>query len=230
MSRYCSHPMLAASSPSLWSQLAAAIPLALLATLSPTSVAIIIWYLGLESPRRLASAYLGGAFVITAVVAVAALFLLQGTQTVPQTHPAPSATIDILLGVALLVTAIVVGRHHAEPKETERQRRHDPRGAFFLGVVMWTPSIAYLAALKLVSDANAPAVSTMLASLVLIICVLLIIEIPIGLYFFFPDRTERDLKAFNGWLHRHGRTLLVWGLAAAGVYMLAHGVSNATAA
>ena len=122
------------------------------------------------------------------------------------------------------------GRHHAEPKETERQRRHDPRGAFFLGVVMWTPSIAYLAALKLVSDANAPAVSTMLASLVLIICVLLIIEIPIGLYFFFPDRTERDLKAFNGWLHRHGRTVLVWGLAAAGVYMVAHGVSNATAA
>jgi hypothetical protein len=216
--------MLAAASPSLWTQLAAAIPLALLATLSPTSVAVIIWYLGRTSPRPLVSAYLVGAFLITALVAMATLFILQGTQTAPHTHPAPSATVDIILGVALLGAAVVAARHKSKPKETEKERRHDPRGAFLLGVLMWTPSLAYLAALKLVSDANAPAVSTVLASLVLILCVLLIVEVPIAFYFIRPERTKLRLKAFNEWLHRHGRTLLTWGLAAAGVFMVVHGI------
>jgi Sap, sulfolipid-1-addressing protein len=221
-------PMLAAASPSLWTQLAAAIPLALLATLSPTSVAVIIWYLGLESPRRLVTSYLGGALLITALVALAALLLLQGTQTVPHSHPTPSATVDIVLGLVLLGTAVVVARHQPKAKDAPKERRHDPRGAFALGVVMWTPSVAYLAALKLISDANAPAVSTVLASLVVIFCVLLVLEIPIGFYFFYPDRTELKLKAFHEWLHRHGRTLLAWGLAVGGVYMVVHGIVIAT--
>jgi hypothetical protein len=218
-------PMLAAASPSLWTQLAAAIPLALLATLSPTSVAVIIWYLGLASPRPLVAAYLVGAFLITAFVAVATLFLLQGTQTAPHTHPAPSATVDIILGVTLLGTAAAVARH--KPKQGDdvpKERRHDPKGAFALGVVMWTPSLAYLAALKLVSDANAPAVSTVLASLVVIFCVLLIVEVPIGFYFFYPDRTGVKLKAFHDWLHRHGRAILTGGLTAGGVFMIVHGI------
>jgi hypothetical protein len=217
-------PMLAAASPGLWTQLAAAVPLALLATLSPTSVAVIIWYLGLASPRRLVAAYLGGAFLITALVAVAALFLLQGSQTVPHSHPAPSATVDIILGGALLATAVAVARHKPKQRETPKERRHDPKGAFALGVAMWTPSVAYLAALKLISDANAPAVSTVIASLVIIFCVLLVVEVPIGFYFFYPDRTEVKLKAFHEWLHRHGRTILIWGLAAGGAYMVVHGV------
>ena len=223
--------MLAAASPSLWTQLAAAIPLALLATLSPTSVAVIIWYLGLESPRRLVVAYLVGAFLITALVAVAVLLLLHGTQTVPHHHPTPSATIDIVLGVALLGTAVALARHTPKPKENEKEkeRRHDPKGAFVLGVLMWTPSLAYLAALKLVSDANAGTASTLVASLVIIACVLLVIEVPIALYFFHPERTQVKLKAFNEWLHRHGRAILTWGLTAGGVFMIVHGIVIATA-
>ena len=107
-------PMLAAASPSLWTQLAAAVPLALIATFSPTSVAVIIWYLGLESPRPLLMAYLGGAFLITALVAVVALFLLQGTRTVPHGRATPSATVDIVLGVALLATAVMVARRSSK--------------------------------------------------------------------------------------------------------------------
>ena len=223
--------MLAAASPSLWGQLAAAIPLALLATLSPTSVAVVIWYLGLESPRRLAIAYLGGAFLITALVAVATLVLLQGTQTVPHHHPTPSGGVDIVLGMGLLATAVALARHKPEQRENEttKERRHDPKGAFVLGVLMWTPSLAYLAALKLVSDANAGTASTLVASLVIIACVLLVIEVPIAFYFFYPDRTRVRLEAFHEWLHRHGRTILTWGLAAGGVFMVVHGIVVASA-
>jgi threonine/homoserine/homoserine lactone efflux protein len=223
--------MLAAASPSLWTQLAAAIPLALLATLSPTSVAVVIWYLGLESPRRLATAYLGGAFLITALVAVATLLLLQGTQTVPHHHPTPSGGVDIVLGMGLLATAVALARHKPKQRANEKtkERRHDPKGAFVLGVLMWTPSLAYLAALKLVSDANAGTASTLVASLVIIACVLLVIEVPIAFYFFYPDRTRVKLEAFHEWLHRHGRTILTWGLAAGGVFMVVHGIVVASA-
>ena len=33
-----------------------------------------------------------------------------------------------------------------------------------------------------------------------------------------------DSPKFHEWLHRHGRAILTWGLTAAGVYMIVHGI------
>ena len=54
--------------------------------------------------------------------------------------------------------------------------------------------------------------------------VLITIEIPILLYFVAPDWTIPKLKAFNGWLERNGRTLLVYVLAALGVWQVIDGL------
>ncbi len=54
--------------------------------------------------------------------------------------------------------------------------------------------------------------------------VLITIEIPILLYFVAPDWTIPKLKAFNSWLERNGRTLLVYVLAALGVWQVIDGL------
>jgi threonine/homoserine/homoserine lactone efflux protein len=219
--------ILAAASPSLSTQLAAAIPLALVACVSPSAVAILIWYLGQESPRPLVLAYLAGALAISAVVATAAILVLQGTNLTPKHHPEPSAALDIALGVALLVTAVVLVRRKPAEEAPTKARRRDPRGALLLGVIMYLPSLFYIAALKQVADANAALLPTVLSGLLLVFIVTLIVEIPVGLYLLFPDGTGRQLKVFDGWIHRHRRAIVLIGLIGAGLYLLGTGIDRA---
>jgi threonine/homoserine/homoserine lactone efflux protein len=219
--------IVATSAPSLSTQLAAAIPLTLVACLSPSAVAIVIWYLGQESPRRLVLAYLAGAWAVSAVVAIAAILLLHGTKLTPKHHPAPSAGVDMTLGLAMLVTAVVYVRRQPAEKGPKKARRHDPRGALLLGVVMYLPSLFYLAALKQLADADAGLLVTALSGLLLVVIVVLIVEIPVGLYLLFPDGTGRQLKAFDEWMRRHQRVIVVAGLTGAGLYLLGTGIDRA---
>jgi threonine/homoserine/homoserine lactone efflux protein len=198
-----------------------------MATVYPPALAVLVWYLGLESPRRLVLAFYGGAFATTALFGLIGLALLQGTQTVPKHHSGPSAAIDIVLGLAMLGTALLLARRHGSPKEPKKERRRDPRGALLLGVALYTPSLFYLSALKQLADANAGVFPTLLAGLVLVICVLLIVEFPLVFYLLFPEWTARKLKTFDGWMHRYGRTLVLAGLTVGGAYMLGNGIYRA---
>jgi hypothetical protein len=219
--------ILATSNPSLSTQLAAAVPLALAACVYPPAIAVLIYYLSRDSAKRLVVAYYAGAFAMTWVIGIVGILVLTGTNVNPKQHPVPSAGLDIALGVAMLGGAFVVARRkRPEPKEEKppKQRRVGARGAVLLGVVMYTPSLFYLAAMKLVADAAPSAVAAVLSALILTLCVLLFIEIPIGLYLLFPDATDTKLKGFDAWLHRNIRTLLIWGFTVGGLYMLGTGI------
>ncbi len=78
--------------------------------------------------------------------------------------------------------------------------------------------------MKLVADADPSVVGAVFTARVLTICVTLFIAIPIGVYLVLPDVTDRRLKVFNAWLHRHIRTLLVWGFGIGGSYLTASGI------
>jgi hypothetical protein len=219
--------ILATSNPSLGTQLAAAVPLALAACVYPPAIAVLIYYLGRDSAKRLVLAYYAGAFAMTFVVGVVGILALTGTDVNPKQHPAPSAGLDIALGVAMLGAAIAVARRkRPQPKEEKpsKQRKTSALGAVLLGVAMYAPSLFYLAAMKQVADANPSAVAAVLSALLLTLCVLLFIEIPITLYLLFPGATDTKLRAFDAWLHRNGRTLLIWGFTIGGLYMLATGI------
>jgi Sap-like sulfolipid-1-addressing protein len=213
------------SNPSLTGQLAAAIPLALVAGFSPTAVAVLIFYLGGEAPRRTLFAFLTGAAITTGLVAAAGIVILQGTGTVPRRHRSPSAALDLLLGAAMLVLAAVLARRPPRTRPP-KQRRRDPRGAFLLGLLLYTPSLFYLAALKQIADADARVVATAVSTLIVVALVLVSVEVPIALYLLAPDRTMRQLGALNGWMRRHSRTALVGAAAAAGVYLVVRGVAR----
>jgi hypothetical protein len=217
---------LATSNPHLSAQLAAAIPLALAACVYPPAIAVLLYYLGRDSPRRLVLAYFGGAFAMTLVVGIVGISVLIGTDVNPKEHPTPSAALDLALGATMLAAAFLLARHKSVPRTEKppKERRVGARGAVLLGIVMYTPSLFYLSAMKLVADAEPSAVATVLSALLLTLCVLLFLEIPIGLYLRFPDATHTKLAAFNAWLRRNGRTLLTWGFVIGGSYMVGRGV------
>jgi hypothetical protein len=216
----------ATSNPSLSTQLAAAIPLALAACVYPPAIAILVYYLGRESPRRLVLAYYGGAFTMTLIVGIVGIAVLTGADVNPKEHPAPSAGLDIALGAAMLAAAFLLARRKPVPRTEKppKQRRVGAWGAVLLGIVMYTPSLFYLSAMKTVADAEPSAVATVLSALLLTLCVLLFLEIPIGLYLRFPDATHTRLSVFYDWLRGNGRTVLMWGFAIGGLYMFGRGV------
>ena len=118
-----------------------------------------------------------------------------------------------------------VAKCNARIKDLEDRIRADtPKSAVALGLLMWTPGVTYLSAMKLVSDAAPQVAATVLSTLLLTFCVLILVEIPIVTYLLFPEATNTKLKAFDGWLHRHARTMLIWGFSIAGSFMLGYGI------
>ena len=219
--------MLAASNPALSSALAEGIPLALAASVYPPAIAVLIYYLGRDSPRRLFLAFFVGAFAMTFIVGVSGMLLLTGTDVNPKGHPAPSAGLNIALGVLLISAAHAVvrrSRNRSDVQKPARQRRTSTSSAALLGVLMYAPSLFYLSAIKKVADADPSLPAALLSALILTICVLLAVEIPVGLYLLFPDATDARLKAVNSWLRRSSPTILYWGFTLGGLYMITSGV------
>jgi hypothetical protein len=192
----------------------------------PPAFAVLIYYLSRDSPKRLILAYYAGAFAMTLVVGIVGILVLTGADVNPRDHPTPSASLDIVLGVLMLGSAVAVARRRprAKSEKPPKQRRVGAGGAVLLGVVMYTPSLFYLAAMKLVADADPSPAATVVSALILTLCVLLFLEIPIGLYLLFPDATDAKMKGFDAWLHRNARTLLIWGFTIGGVYLLGTGL------
>jgi hypothetical protein len=220
--------IVATSNPALSTQLAQAIPFALAATVYPPAIAVLIYYLGAKSPKRLVLAYYFGAFAMTLVVGIVGISLLGDASINPKEHPNPSAGLDMVLGVLMLAAALLLARRKPRPKDetVPKRRSGGPGGAAALGVVMYLPSLFYLSAMKEVADANPGGVAIVLSALVLTLCVLLFIEIPIILFLLFPTRTDARLKQFDGWLHREGRKLLIWGFTIGGLFLVGQGISR----
>jgi hypothetical protein len=218
------HASGAAHAPGLASQLAAAIPLALVAGFSPTTLAVLVYYLRAERPLRPILAFLAGATLITVAVAVAGLLVLGSTHITPRRHRTPSAGVDLVLGVAALGLAIYLDRRRRRPRPPPKPRPRSVGAAFLLGVVFYVPSLFYLAALKNISDTEAHVLPLSLATLLLVLLDLITIEAVVVLYLLQPEWTRRQLELANDWARRNGPTVLVAAACGAGTYLVFKGI------
>jgi hypothetical protein len=212
------------TSPGLVSQLTLAIPLALAAGFSPTTLAVLVYYLSGSQPLRPALAFLFGALAITVPVAVAGVVVLRSADIEPRDRRSPSAGVDIALGVALLVFALVLSRRAQRPVQAERTRQRTVRSAFALGLLLNLPSLFFLAALKHLSDADARILPTGLAVALIVALDLITVEVVIVLFLMAPDWTRRHLVLVNEWTKRHGRPALMWLAVLGGCYLIARGL------
>jgi hypothetical protein len=219
----------ATSNPTLSTQIGPAILLAVAACVSPTALAVLIYYLGRPSAKRLALGFLGGAFVMTFAVGLTGILVLGGIDLNPGHHRSPSAGLDIALGGAMLAAALVLLLRKAKKRGGDppaKERRGSTVSAVLLGLAMYTPSLLYLAALKQVADADPSTAGAVFSALILTLCVLLFVEIPVGLFLLFPEATNTRLKAFDAWIHRHLATVGIWAFTIGGLYMLGYGIDR----
>lgn len=207
----------------MWSE---AIPSALGAAIYPPALLFTAFLLASPGARSRALIFLAGAIVVTLGVGFAVVLLLQGTGLESRQHRSVPPWIDLALGLLLVLFAVVVYlRPPKGPKAAKKRREIGLIGLFGIGVFMYSPSPFYLASLHAISKSHPTGLGIVVGVVVVAAIYMLLIEIPIVAHALWPQDTVRKVTAVNGWLARHGRTIVIVAAAGFGVYLL----STATA-
>lgn len=218
---------------------------ALLAAISPTALLVMAVFLGSDSPRRTAQLYLAGAVLMTAAMAVTVLLVLRAAGlNQPREHD-PRYGLRLGLGVVALAVAVMLilrarrapagtdstgggdaaepGAAHTPGLVSRLTARPRPVAAFIAGLLLFTPSATFIAAVQVIATANAATTETVLAVLMVTVLNVLTVWLPFIAHLAAPEATTRLLRNANGWLVAHGRAVTVYALAVAGVALVLNG-------
>ncbi len=209
-----------------------AIPLALLSSLYPFGLAALILLFGGTRPRHRSAVFLLGGAACLLLVGFLFVFVLRGAGLNESSNSTPRYGLRLGLGLLFLVGAWVVAHRPPKPESSSDQPSRITRAmagsglaaVFLVGLAMYSPSPTYLAALDVVGGTKMSAASSALWIIVVVVLVLITIELPIALYFLAPNWTIPKLQAFNGWLGRNSRRLLISVLVVLGVWQVIDGL------
>lgn len=215
--------------------LAQAAGFAALAALSPTALLVIAVYLGSARPRRTGTYYLVGAVLMSVVTGVIVLVAVRaGGLSRPSQH-APRYGLRLGLGfLALAAGAFMLARSRRRTDPGQQGKgflarmiaKPSPGTAFVVGVLVFTPSVTFIAAIQAIATARASVELSILALAIVVVLNVLLVWLPIVAHMVAPERTSRTLAAFNGWLVAHGRVLAAIALAVAGVILTVDGLTG----
>ncbi len=225
--------------------------LALLAALSPTAMLIAASYLASTRPHKTVLLYLAGGLLMVTLLGTAGLIAIRAGGLSGVGQHASRNGLRLALGIAALVAAAVIWRRRpgTEPvpvpgpaaapspdPASGRQRKPGvvarmtaeprPATAFVVGVFVFGPSVSFLAAVQVVATARASLAATVAAMVMIIVLTVLFAWLPLVAYLVAPDRTLRVLHAFNGWLRRNRRSVLMAAVAAIGVILTVQGLNG----
>jgi hypothetical protein len=205
---------------------------ALLAAISPTALLVLAVFLGSDNPRRTSMFYLIGALIMTAISGVAALLVIRYVGlNLPNRH-APRYGVRLGLGVLALAAAAFINWRQAPPPDPDKPKQGlmsrliaEPRPvtAFVAGLLLFAPSVTFLGAVQVIATAQASVATTVAALVVVFAISLLIVWLPLLGYLAAPDWTTGKLKAVNGVLRTHGRTILMACLVIVGLILVING-------
>lgn len=219
--------------------LAEATGFAFLAAISPTALLVMAVFLSSAEPRRNALMYFAGALAMTVTTAVIALIALRALAlNLPSRHD-PLYGLRLGLGIlALAAGAVLSWRRRSSRKvavvaaaEVKAGRnlvsrltaQPSPRTAFTAGLILFAPSVTFLAAVQVIATSSTRPLVTLVGLLVVIVVCLLLVWVPLLGYLAAPAATTRTLRSGNGWLRVHGWEITVWALVIGGAALTVNG-------
>jgi Sap, sulfolipid-1-addressing protein len=214
-----------------------AVGLAVLAALSPTAVLVSAVFLGSANPRRTVLIYLAGAVAITVIMAIVLFAVLHAGHLQSSHQRQPRYGLRLGLGVIMLLAGAWLRRRGPRPPDPNRRNQGfldrllaRPGGttAFVVGLLVYSPSLAFIAAVQVIATARASMVDSVLAVVVVVIITVAFVWLPLITYLLAPDRTTRTLRGLNGLLRSNGFRLAVLALAIGGVALTIDGILGLT--
>lgn len=213
--------------------------LALVAAFYPPAVLVAALYLASERPGKTTAFYVAGGFLIVAVVGTAALVAIRAGGLSLPSHHQTRYGLRLALGVVALVAAVLIYRRKPKQKPeagSGKQKKPGlmerlaadpkPRTAFIVGIVMFGPSVTFIAAVQVVASAKADPEATAGAMAMIIVLTVTFAWLPLIAYLIAPARTSRILKAFEGWLGKHRKQVLTAAVGLIGVILVAQGIAG----
>jgi hypothetical protein len=205
---------------------------AVLAAISPTALLMAAVFLGGSSPRRSLLYYLAGAFLASVVMGVVVLLILHaGGFDQPRQHDS-RYELRAGLGVLALAAAVVLARwrRRRPPGQVKksgllwRMAAHpSPLTALAVGVVLFMPSVTFIAAVQVIATSQAAVASQALAFVLVVVISVSFVWLPLLMYLVAPDATVHRIAACNEWLRVHGHLLVVAVLVVAGTALVLDG-------
>jgi hypothetical protein len=214
--------------------------LSLLAMFNPTLLAAVTIMLLLPHPQKLMLGYLCGALLTSVTIGLFVVFKLHETGSAEAAKRSLSPGADLLIGALLVAAALALrsgkmeerrvrkkAEKQAKPKKESLPERLLGRGSarvtFFVGIVLSFPGASYLAALDKTAKLGLPTAGSVLIVLGICLVQQLLLEAPIIGYAVAPERTQRGVEAFRGWLEHRGRQAAARVLLVIGVLLLIRG-------
>ena len=106
--------------------------------------------------------------------------------------------------------------------------RPSARSAFVAGVILFAPSMTFIAAVQVVATARASVAGTVLGLVTVVIVSVLVVWLPLLTFLWAPEATTRRLAEANGWLRSNGKRLAAGALGVGGVILIVNGVLGLT--
>ena len=211
--------------------------LVLVSALNPAALVASAFFLRKERGARLGNAFLIGGLLMSAVVGIVVLVLIRGTGLELPKRTTPRYGLRLGLGILALVLAASLPwlRSHlrrgpAGAKKPGRVTRlmetAGAGGAVVVGVLIFAPSVQYLAGVQAITTAEhqvAVAILLILGAAVINVSLVWIFLIA---YLAAPDRTKAYLgkaSTWVDWVKRHSNLVLRIILTAVGVYLVVSG-------
>jgi Sap, sulfolipid-1-addressing protein len=217
--------------------LAEAAGLAVLAALSPTAVLVSAVFLGSANPRRMVLIYLAGAIVMTAIFAAVVFVALQAGHLQRPREYGPRYGLRLGLGAAMMLAGGYLRRRKPKPPDPAKRdkriisrllARPRPWTAFIVGLLVYAPSVTFIAAVQVVATSKASVAASVLEIALVIAITVMFAWLPVVVYLLAPGQTIRVLHSSDSWLRLHGYVLAVAGLGIGGVLLTLDGILGLT--
>jgi hypothetical protein len=209
----------------------------------PSLLAAVVLIMGQPSPRRLLSAYLAGALLVSIGTGLIIVFVLDASEVASGSGDRFGPGVDVAIGaVALLLFWVLLTdrdrRLRARRASSKTERSDDGRDpwsrrilsreslklTFILGMALSFPGALYLVALKDIAESDIGTGKSILLIVAYNLIMFALAEIPLVAYALRPERTRETVNTANAWLGSHSRQVAMGLCAAAGGILLARGL------
>jgi hypothetical protein len=211
--------------------------LAVLAALSPTAVLVSAVFLGSANPHRTVLIYLAGAIVMTAIFAAVVFVALRAGHLQGARESQPRYGLRLGLGAAMMLAGGYLWRRKPKPPDPAKRdkriisrllARPRPWAAFIIGLLVYAPSVTFIAAVQVVATSKASVAASVLDIALVIAITVMFAWLPLVVYLLAPRQTIRALQSCDRWLRLHGYVLAVAGLSIGGVLLTLDGILGLT--
>jgi hypothetical protein len=210
--------------------------LAALAAISPPALLLVTVYLSSARPGRTVGYYFAGALLMTIVMGVVVLIAIRSGHLSAPGQRQPRYGLRLGLGVIALAAGIYMIRRGPRQRQRKKPKKPGiiarwsanprPITAFATGILVFTPSVGFIAAVQAIGTSKSDNISEAGALALVIIIYVVLVWLPLVIYLLAPERTVRALKASNGWISRNKHLLTAGALTILGIILVVDGITG----